>query len=175
MGGLPERYTMPDFKVRGLDHSLAYRGLDKGSIDVIDLYSTDPEIITYDLQVLDDDLGHFPKYEAIIVYRADLEERFPQLIAAFKQFEGKIDSELMAKMNADSRVRRIPENKIANEFIHAAINKTWYWPRCLIRDGVDARLHCSRTQPSICYWWSCRWQQPSPWHCRWAFMPTNAR
>lgn len=122
--GIRERYTMPEFKVRGLDHSLAYRGLDKGSIDVIDLYSTDPEIITYDLQILEDDLGHFPKYEAIIVYRADLEERYPNLIAAFKQFEGKIDSDTMAKMNADSRVRRIPENKIANDFIHSAIDKS---------------------------------------------------
>lgn len=121
--GIRERYTMPDFKVRGLDHSLAYRGLGNGSIDVIDLYSTDPEIITYDLQILEDDLGHFPKYEAIIVYRADLEERYPNLITAFKQFEGKIDSDTMAKMNADSRVRRIPENKIANSFIHTAIDK----------------------------------------------------
>ncbi len=122
-GGIRERYTMPEFRVRGLDHSLAYRGLAGGSIDVIDLYSTDPEIITYDLQVLEDDLGHFPKYEAVIVYRADLEDRFPQLITAFKQFEGKIDSDTMAKMNADSRVRRIPENKIANDFIHKAIDK----------------------------------------------------
>ena len=121
--GIRELYKMPEFKVRGLDHSLAYRGLDKGSIDVIDLYSTDPEIITYDLQILEDDLAHFPKYEAVIVYRADLEERYPQLIAAFKQFEGKIDSDTMAKMNADSRVRRISETKIANDFIHAAIDK----------------------------------------------------
>ncbi len=36
---------MPDFSVKGLDHSLAYRGLSGGSIDVIDLYSTDPEIV----------------------------------------------------------------------------------------------------------------------------------
>lgn len=70
---------------------------------MIDSVSTDPEIITYDLRILEDDLGHFPKYEAIIVYRADLEERYPNLIAAFKQFEGKIDSDTMAKMNADSR------------------------------------------------------------------------
>ncbi len=121
--GIRQRYTMPEFKVRGLDHSLAYRGLDSGSIDVIDLYSTDPEIITYDLVVLEDDLAHFPKYEAIIVYRDDLEDRYPGLIAAFKQFEGKIDSATMARMNADSRVRRIPENKIACDFIHAAIDK----------------------------------------------------
>ena len=133
--GIRQRYAMPDFKVRGLDHSLAYRGLGNGSIDVIDLYSTDPEIITYDLKILDDDLKHFPKYEAIIVYRADLEERFPSLITAFKQFEGKIDSDTMAKMNADSRVRRVPENKIANDFIHTAIDKDM-----LLAEVSDSRL-----------------------------------
>ncbi|MCC6512341.1 MAG: ABC transporter permease subunit, partial [Pirellulaceae bacterium] len=122
-GGLRERYSMPEFSVRGLDHSLAYRGLGAGSIDVIDLYSTDPEIISYDLQVLVDDLQHFPKYEALIVYRADLKDRHPDIVNAFKLLEGKIDSVTMAKLNADSRIRQIPENKIAIDFLHAAVDK----------------------------------------------------
>lgn len=122
-GGLRERYSMPEFATRGLDHSLAYRGLVAGSIDVIDLYSTDPEIITYDLKVLEDDLQHFPKYEAMIVYRADLKDRHPEIIDAFAMLEGKISSQQMAKLNADSRLRHVAENKIAVDFLHAAVDK----------------------------------------------------
>ncbi|HZX13297.1 MAG TPA: glycine betaine ABC transporter substrate-binding protein, partial [Thermodesulfobacteriota bacterium] len=57
---LRRAYNLPQKNVRGLDHDLAYRGLESGSIDVIDLYSTDAEIRYYKLRVLDDDLHHFP-------------------------------------------------------------------------------------------------------------------
>ena len=42
--GLQRRYGLPQTNVRGLDHDLAYRGLAAGSLDAIDLYSTDAEI-----------------------------------------------------------------------------------------------------------------------------------
>ena len=54
--GLQRRYGLPQTNVRGLDHDLAYRGLAAGSLDAIDLYSTDAEIAYYDLLALDDDL-----------------------------------------------------------------------------------------------------------------------
>src|SRR3972149_2988636 len=46
---LRKAYNLPQKNVRGLDHDLAYRGLESGSIDVIDLYSTDAEIRYYKL------------------------------------------------------------------------------------------------------------------------------
>ena len=133
--GLRETYDMPDFAVRGLDHSLAYRGLVAGSIDVIDLYSTDPEIVTYDLQVLEDDREHFPKYEAIVVYRSDLAQRYPRVVTAFHLLEGKISSQAMARMNADSRLRHMSEPKIAVDFIRANID-----PSLVALDGSPSRL-----------------------------------
>ena len=42
--GLRARYGLPQEEVRGLDHDLAYRGLDAGTLDVTDLYSTDADI-----------------------------------------------------------------------------------------------------------------------------------
>lgn len=122
-GGLREKYKMPEFSLRGLDHSLAYRGLKSGSIDVIDLYSTDPEIISYDLVILEDDLQHFPRYEAVIVYRDELVRKFPLVLTAFSTLEGKIDNKSMVTMNSDSRLRHVEENKIAIDFLHKAVDK----------------------------------------------------
>ncbi len=50
--GLQRTYRLPQKDVRGLDHSLAYRGLVDGALDVIDLYTTDAEIQAYDLVAL---------------------------------------------------------------------------------------------------------------------------
>ena len=139
-GGLTQKYQMPEFNVRGLDHSLAYRGLISGSIDVVDLYSTDPEIVTYDLVVLEDDLEHFPRYDAIIVYRKELAREHPEVLTSLTALEGKIDSQAMAKMNADSRLRHVAENKIAIDFLHAAVDKN------LVLADVSASLFKRRFQ-----------------------------
>src|SRR4051794_11683232 len=56
-------YSLPQTNVTGLDHDLAYRAAASGSIDAIDLYSTDAEIEFYHLRVLDDDRHVFPTYE----------------------------------------------------------------------------------------------------------------
>ena len=74
---LQAAYELPQQDVRGLDHDLAYRGLASGAIDVMDLYSTDAKIAQYDVAVLTDDLGLFPRYDAVVLYRQDLVERAP--------------------------------------------------------------------------------------------------
>ena len=57
---LRQHYRLPQREVRGVDHDLAYRGLESGTIQVMDLYSTDAEIAYYGLRILDDDLRYFP-------------------------------------------------------------------------------------------------------------------
>ncbi|HEX9102622.1 MAG TPA: glycine betaine ABC transporter substrate-binding protein, partial [Polyangia bacterium] len=53
---LRARYRLPQTDVRGLDHDLAWRGLDAGTLDVIDAYGTDAEIRYYRPTLLVDDL-----------------------------------------------------------------------------------------------------------------------
>ena len=60
------------------------RALAGGSIDATDLYTTDAEIDYYHLRVLEDDLRHFPKYEAVFLYRADLEQKAPHAVRALR-------------------------------------------------------------------------------------------
>jgi osmoprotectant transport system permease protein len=47
-------------------------------VDVIDIYSTDAKIDKYQLTVLADDRNYFPRYDAVLLYRADLPQRFPK-------------------------------------------------------------------------------------------------
>lgn len=126
--GLRQQYAIPDFQVRGLDHSLAYRGLAAGSIDVIDLYSTDPEIVSYDLKVLADDLAYFPQYQAVVVYRAGLKQSAPKVIDQFARLEGRISSDAMAQLNKHSRIDKRPETLIAVEFLIQTVDKSIPFP-----------------------------------------------
>lgn len=111
---LRDHYRLPQVDVRGLDHDLAYRGLEAGDIDAIDLYSTDAEIDYYDLAVLADDEGHFPSYRAVLIHRADLP---PRARAALRQLAGSIDAEAMVAMNAQVKIDRRPEARVAADFL----------------------------------------------------------
>jgi len=63
-GGLGERYGLAMTNVRGFQHQLALEAIEKGQLDVTDVYTTDPEIEKLALAVLKDDLGFFPRYQA---------------------------------------------------------------------------------------------------------------
>ena len=97
--GVKAHYRLPQTDVRGMNHTLAYYALVNKSIDVTEVYTTDGEIAQHDLLVLKDDRDFFPAYEAVWLYRADLEVRHPGVVAQLKRLEGRISEAEMQKMN----------------------------------------------------------------------------
>jgi len=112
--GLRAAYHLPHPEPRGLQHDLAYRGLASRDIDVIDLYSTDPEIEYYKLRRLEDDLGYFPRYDAVILYRRGLRG---DAVAALGRLEGVLDENSMAALNAAVKIEGRPAPTVAAAFL----------------------------------------------------------
>jgi osmoprotectant transport system permease protein len=79
----------------GLDHGLAYDAVAAGRVDVIDVYSTDAKLGRLGLTVLDDDLGFFPKYDAVVLMRAGVDA------APLARLAGSIDAATMIAMNGE--------------------------------------------------------------------------
>jgi osmoprotectant transport system permease protein len=117
--GLHDRYHLPQ-EAAGVDHTLAYRGVENGSIDVTDLYSTDAEIKYYGLRILEDDLGYFPQYHAVILYRDDLPARAPDAVSAMLQLEGRLPLAVVVDMNARAKPKsgqRVSESRVAADYL----------------------------------------------------------
>jgi osmoprotectant transport system permease protein len=96
---LRRAYGLPQSPL-GLDHGLAYEALAVGRIDAMDVYTTDAKIERYGLRVLEDDRGFFPRYEAVLLHRVDLPQRFANAYEQLKRLEGRIDERAMMRMNA---------------------------------------------------------------------------
>ena len=111
---LRQVYGFSDAHVRGMDHQLAYRALRSGNIAATDLYSTDPEIQAADLVVLEDDRRAFPRYDAVLLYRAVLPE---PAVRALASLEGAIPAQEMIAMNARALLDHVPEAQIASDFL----------------------------------------------------------
>ena len=112
---LKKAYALP-FDPLGLDHGLAYEGLVKGNVDVVDIYSTDAKIAKYGLRVLNDDMHFFPAYDALLLYRLDVPVRFPKTWAALQKLEGRISERKMAAMNAAAELKGESFAAIAADF-----------------------------------------------------------
>jgi osmoprotectant transport system permease protein len=112
------KYRFPAFDARTMDHNLAYRGLERDAIQVTDLYTTDAEIEYYRLRVLEDDLGYFPTYYAVILMRKDLQDRYPKAAETILSLCQQIDSTSMTGMTAKVRLDRELEANAAAEFLN---------------------------------------------------------
>jgi len=114
--GLASRYGLPQ-QPSGLDHGLAYDAVAGGQVDVIDIYTTDAKIDHLGLRVLVDDAGHFPRYDAVLLYRLDLPQRFPAAWAALQRLEGSIDEARMIAMNARAELQGVAFDAIARDHL----------------------------------------------------------
>lgn len=114
---LQKRYELPQRNVMGLDHDLAYRQLKLGAIDVIDTYATDAKIGVYDLALLEDDLNYFPRYDAVLLYRADLARRYPLAVTSLLRLEGRLSAKDMIGANSRVEIDRVSESRVAMEYL----------------------------------------------------------
>lgn len=101
----------------GLDHDIAYKAIAAGKIDVVDLYTTDPEIGLYDLKLLEDDRGVFSDNEVFLLYRADLQQKAPKALGALLKLQGRIDAAAMIAMNKAVKIERRSEDETAARFV----------------------------------------------------------
>ncbi len=115
--GLKRTYGLPFATPRGLDHGLAYEAIAQHQVDVIDIYSTDAKLDRYGLTVLADDRHYFPRYDAVLLYRADLPRRLPKTWRSLQRLEGTIDDAAMRRMNAAAELEGKDFAAIAADFI----------------------------------------------------------
>jgi len=92
-------YDLTFDQVRGMDHALSYQALLEGEIDMMDGYSTDAKILEYDLVALEDDRNYFPKYQAVFIYRLDLD---PAAVAVIRLLEATLDETRMIRLNTEA-------------------------------------------------------------------------
>ncbi len=115
--GLKAAYNLPFSEPRGLDHGVAYAALSDGQIDVTDAYSTDAAIQQYHLFVLKDDRAYFPRYDAVLLYRADMPRKHPKAWIGLQHLQGTVSDAVMTQMNAAADVGGQSYEIVAQRFL----------------------------------------------------------
>ena len=114
--GLKQAYRLAG-DVRGMEHALCYEGIQTGDLDVVDVYSTDANIQRLKLKLLQDDLEYFPRYDALFLYRADLESRAPEFVSGLEKLGGQIREDRMTQWNGRVVFDKRTEAEVAAELL----------------------------------------------------------
>ncbi len=113
--GLRAAYGLEFGSTRSLLQAVKYKAIAGGDVDVIDAYSTDGALARYDLVPLDDDRGFFPAYEAAALVSRRIAESRPDVIAVLSRLSGRLDADLMRRLNRRVEVDGEPVAKVAAE------------------------------------------------------------
>lgn len=118
LGPLTERFGLSFAGVEVFDESARtelYDALLDGRVDVVVGLSTDPEIADYDLVALRDASGFFPVYEAMPITAQAALDRHPEIAEVAALLAGRIDDEMMRRLNAAVRLDGRPVARVARQ------------------------------------------------------------
>lgn len=102
---------------KSMDLGLLYRALIARQVDLIAGNSTDGQIESYHLAVLQDDRHYFPPYQAVPIVREQTLKRYPELRKALDGLAGEISDDDMRRMNYAVVGQHRDVNQVVREFL----------------------------------------------------------
>jgi osmoprotectant transport system permease protein len=105
-----------------MQHEVAYQQLASGTIDVTDAYTTDAKVAELGLVTLADNRHYFPRYDAVVLSRADLADRVPAAADAIAQLEGRLTAADVVRLNASVQSGETSESQAAAGFLRDKLN-----------------------------------------------------
>ena len=114
--GLKSVYGL-NLNVATMEPALRYSAIQSGDIQIMEVYSTDPEITKYKLKILKDDKHLFPPYQGAPLMKAELLKKYPELEKILNKLSGKITEEQMSKMNYEVGIEGKSAETVARDFL----------------------------------------------------------
>lgn len=114
---LTKTYGMNFASTMDMDIGLKYQALNEGKIDVMTIFTTDGQLATADVVVLEDDKKFYPSYKIGNIVRMEVLETYPELRDILLKFENTISDIDMAKMNYQVETLKVEPADVAHRFL----------------------------------------------------------
>ncbi len=115
--GIQSEYGITFKDVVTMEPKLRYTAIENNDIDVLDAYSTDSELESYKLKVLNDDLALFPPYQGAPLLSEKTLEKHPELEDILNKLAGKVTDDEMRQMNYLVNVEDESPHDVALNFL----------------------------------------------------------
>ena len=118
--GLKKLYQFEIPNIKEFEPKLRYVAVQNGDINLVDAYSTDPELAQYNMVILKDDKHLFPPYQGSPMMREETLKKYPELKKILEKLSGKISDEEMSTMNYRVSVKGEKAEDVAREYLKKA-------------------------------------------------------
>lgn len=115
--GLKGPYGYNFKSVKTMEPTIRYKAIANGRVNVVDGYTTDPQIPQYHLKMLQDDKHFFPPYQGAPLMKESFAKKNPQVVKALNKLSGKISTEDMQQMNYDVTVKKQSAAHVAHRYL----------------------------------------------------------
>lgn len=114
--GLQKLYDL-DLNAKTMEPALRYEAIKNDNVQIIDAFSTDSKVITYNLKILKDDKQLFPPYQGAPLISQKTLEKYPEIEKALNKLAGKITTEEMTQMNYAVAMEGQSAEQVAREYL----------------------------------------------------------
>ncbi|WP_088040945.1 ABC transporter permease/substrate-binding protein [Bacillus sp. EAC] len=115
--GLQKLYGLKFENLKTMEPKLRYQAIKANEISVIDAYSTDSELESFDMKVLKDDKELFPPYQGAALLRKETIEKYPIVEKVLNKLKNRITDNEMREMNYKVNVDGKSAESVAKEFL----------------------------------------------------------
>ena len=115
--GLKKLYQFEIPNIKEFEPKLRYVAVQSVDINLVDAYSTDPELAQYNMVILKDDKHLFPPYQGSPMMREETLKKYPELKKILEKLSGKISDEEMSTMNYRVSVKGEKAEDVAREYL----------------------------------------------------------
>ena len=115
--GLSKAYGFQFGSVKTMEPSIRYQAIHNGKVNLVDGYTTDPELREYHLVVLKDDKHFFPPYQGAPLMTEKLLTEHPELRTTLNKLAGKITTADMRQMNYLVTVKHEKAATVARQYL----------------------------------------------------------
>ncbi|PWJ58799.1 osmoprotectant transport system permease protein [Dyadobacter jejuensis] len=114
--GLKQQYG---FKIPTvvISDAIMYKAAFQEQLDIISGYSTDGRLKAFNLVTLEDDKGIFPPYQASMLVRNDVLEKYPEIEPVLEMLSGHINDSIMTELNYQVDYQKIRPAIVAKDFL----------------------------------------------------------
>lgn len=115
--GLKKVYQLDFARVSRMEPSLRYQAIANRRVNLVDGYTTDPQVQQYHLVILKDDRHFFPPYQGAPLMKQDFAKKNPKVVSALNRLAGKITATDMQKMNYQVAVKHQKASVVAHQYL----------------------------------------------------------
>ena len=103
--------------MRSLEPSLRYQAIAQKRVQIVDGYTTDPEIRQFHLVVLKDDQHFFPPYQGAPLMKTSFAKQHPTVVKQLNKLSGRITMAEMQTMNYRVTVKHEKAKTVARQYL----------------------------------------------------------